>query len=198
MSFTHYPLLKHNLFTKTSIRVIQFCCVFLVLFLPFKIAAQTAADYPWLDDILSENCCTNQTVTAYDFGSYSFVYIDNNENCAPGGKLYFEDGVCWCEDQEDDFCSQFYNLNSQSGVVLFECGEASSFTPFDQFDWLSTVANEDDCDMNSSITVYSQNRLYYVFVESQNGNGQLYTGTHLRVDSKHFMVLQVQFLSQAM
>ena len=147
----------------------------LILYIPFQLSAQTSADYPWLDSVLTDNCCTNQTATAYDFGAYSFVYIEANENCAPEGKLYFENGLCWCVDRGDSSCLDSYNINSQPSEVLFECGESPSFTPFDQFDWLSSVANMDDCEANASISVYLQGAHYYVFVESQNGLGQLYS-----------------------
>lgn len=145
----------------------------LLIFIFFNVTAQSLQEYPWLDEVVSDNCCLNQTATAYDFGHYSFVYIKANENCAPSEKLYREDGRCWCEDKGDTFCLDFYKLTSRVGEIIFECEDAPNFTPFDQFDWLESAVNKENCDSNASISVYLRNGHYYTFVESQNGLGKL-------------------------
>ncbi len=149
----------------------------IILFLLLQLSAYSQEDYPWLDGVLSENCCNNQTATAYDFGTYSYVYVERNGNCAPGGKLYFNDGTCWCEDKGDSICLNNYNLTSRTGEVLFECGDQILFTPFDQFDWLSSVASEEDCDQNTSIDVYLRDRHFYVFIQANDGLGRMYSAT---------------------
>jgi len=146
----------------------------LLIFVFFNGKAQSLQDYPWLDGVVSDNCCLNQTATAYDFGHYSYVYIKANENCAPNGKLYREDGRCWCEDRGDTFCLEFYDLISRAGEVIYECEDTPTFTPFDQFDWLESVVNTENCDLNGSISIYLRKWHYYIFVESQNGLGTLY------------------------
>jgi len=132
------------------------------------------SSYPWLDDVVNDNCCINQTATAYDFGHYSFVYIKANENCATNGKLYREDGRCWCEDKGDTFCLDHYGLSSRVGEVVYECGDAPDFTPFDQFDWLESIIDKENCDLNPSISVYLKNGHYYIFVEGEGSLGSLH------------------------
>ena len=134
-----------------------------------------APSYPWLDGVVSDNCCSNQTATAYDFGTYSFVYIEANGECTPGGKLYFEDGTCWCVDKDGTSCLDFYIPSSTTGQEIYNCEGAVNFTPFDQFDWLSGIANAQDCSANPAITVYLRSGQHFIHVLGANGLGQLYS-----------------------
>ena len=143
----------------------------------FSLLIAQTPSFPWLDGVISDNCCSNQTATAYDFGVYSFVYIEANENCTTGGKLYYEDGTCWCVDTDGSFCLTTYGIVEGSGEVIYNCEGATNFTPFDQFEWLSGVANAQDCAANPAITVYLKNGEHFVHVVESSGGGRLYSNT---------------------
>lgn len=86
--------------------------------------AQTAfADYPWLKDIVdTEDCCQNQTVTAYQDGIYTFIYIEKGTTCAADyGELYFEDGTFYCQDFNELDCRKAYGLSAENSTLLWDC-----------------------------------------------------------------------------
>ena len=160
--------------------------------------ANAQSDYPWLDSVLSDNCCTNQTATVYDNGSYAFVHVESNPNCTSDSKLYFEDGTCWCSDRDGTACLASYGLTGQTGVEIFNCDGAMSFTPFDQFEWLSSVADDQDCTSNPAINVYLALDNHYIHVIGQDGFGQLYTqsGLFLCADQENYNCLELYQLSE--
>jgi len=81
-------------------------------------------DFPWLNDIVDLNdCCNNQTVTQYTKGSYSYIYIEANNNCeGVENRLYYK-GQLFCE-REGNFCYDAYQLQNFEATTLWNCIEA--------------------------------------------------------------------------
>lgn len=65
-------------------------------------------NYSWLSDIVdTSNCDSNTSVSEYDFGGYSFIYINQNDK----GTLYLNDGTYYCSDAPGYSCQALYSLN---------------------------------------------------------------------------------------
>ena len=81
-------------------------------------------DYPWLIDLVDTiDCCTNQTVTAYASGIYTFIYIAADSDCSEVyGQLYFQDGTFYCGDGPRMDCRSAYSLSEIDATVLWTCG----------------------------------------------------------------------------
>jgi len=64
--------------------------------------------YPWLSVFVNESNCTGESIKVYDAGSYNFILIQNGNE----GKLYFENGVFYCNETPSYSCVDAYNLSN--------------------------------------------------------------------------------------
>jgi len=96
--------------------------------------------YIWLNSLINpENCSLSNKVTEYDFGFYSFIFIEDNQ----GGKLYFEDGTFYCEDGPNYSCLALYGFDSPTASWVCEDGKETCLVedPF-SLAWLQALINE--------------------------------------------------------
>lgn len=86
-------------------------------------AQSTFEEYPWLNDLIdTEDCCQNQTVTAYQSGIFTFIYIERGEACqSKGNELYFQNGTFYCADASNYDCRIAYNLTEGNATRLWDC-----------------------------------------------------------------------------
>jgi len=76
--------------------------------------SQLFSKYEWLSDIITEgDCNAGNTVNEYDFGSYSFIYVQANNT----GSLYLNDGTFYCN---GGGVMQKEQSNDTSGYLKFE------------------------------------------------------------------------------
>ena len=199
-------------------------CVLVFLCLSVASTAQSIADFPWLNDVIDEqNCCYNQKVTVLKYDELTFLYVENNADCAIGGKLYAEDGTCWCKGDAGIDCLGFYSrciaagptgctayegLDRTNSVVIYDCTVGGALTVFDRFAWLKDVADPNDCCQNKTIAVYEQqgatfdsgNPVYVHIVADPtcfDGIGTLYGGDgfELCTDMPNFDCLEAYGIS---
>ena len=80
-------------------------------------------DFPWLSEVIDSNdCCQNQTITAYQSGIFTFVYIEKGAACEDeGSELYFQDGTFYCIDINGMDCRAAYNLTEDNATTLWDC-----------------------------------------------------------------------------
>ncbi|MFK7982992.1 MAG: T9SS type A sorting domain-containing protein [Saprospiraceae bacterium] len=117
----------------TPIQTIFYCCLFLISTFSSSLFAQSEfSDYPWLSDIVdTEDCCQNQTVTAYQSGVFTFIYIERGEDCqSKGNELYFENGTFYCADASNYDCRVAYNLLEENSTTLWNCGSSATNETF--------------------------------------------------------------------
>ncbi len=113
----------------TPITTLLYCCLFFISTFNTPLFAQSAfEEYTWLNDIIdTEDCCQNQTVTAYQSGIFTFIYIERGAECASkGNELYFENGTFYCMDSDNYDCRIAYNLTEENATTLWDCGSTSS------------------------------------------------------------------------
>ena len=104
------------------------CLFFISIFYNPLFAQSTFEKYPWLNDLIdTEDCCQNQTVTAYQSGIYTFIYIERGAECASkGNELYFENGMFYCIDADNYDCRLAYNLTEDNATRLWGCSGTTS------------------------------------------------------------------------
>jgi len=76
-------------------------------------------DYPWLTTIVNPSLCTNETITVYNYGSYNFIYIQNDYD----SKLYYQNGTFYCSDSPGYSCLALYNLNEVESI--WSCNQST-------------------------------------------------------------------------
>ncbi len=101
----------------------SFLCLLTFGFFNPLIAQSTFDDYPWLNDIVNTaDCCQNETVTAYQSGIFTFIYIEKGADCTDeGSELYFQDGTFYCLDINGMDCRAAYGLTESNATLLWNC-----------------------------------------------------------------------------
>ena len=135
-------------------RSVYFYLFLISLFVsPLSLPAQSGfSDFPWLNDIVNTaNCCENKTITAYQSGIFTFIYIEKEPNCTEVNELYFEDGRFYCKEVNGMDCLGAYGLTLENATVLWNCDAEKSAcdNPLGQ-EWL-----QDFLDDNCTGNIYS-------------------------------------------
>lgn len=153
-------------------------------------------EYDWLNNLVNEEDCSNESVSVYTTGTYEFIYIETDA----GATLYFEDGTYYCADAPNFSCVAAYGLTSMvSSWTCGESGEENGNEPdFGNYTWLNNVINENDCDANTSVTVYTSGIYSFIHVESVDGSGVLYfqDGTFYCEDASNFSCVSAYSLTE--
>lgn len=107
-------------------------------------------DYPWLSDVITDDCCANTRVYHYikNNGSYGYIYVETGD-CQDGSysRLYNEEGQLYCTSAATVSCFDHYDLdNSFTETFLWSCdgteGESTNSSNTEgQFDRLITSEN---------------------------------------------------------
>ena len=185
--------MKKRVFTPASNLILVILTLTSIL-IPATTFSQSTNDFPWLTDIISqEDCCTNRTISVFEKPSNSFVYIKADDSCDGGSKLYFEDGQCWCSDNDGSFCLMAYGLMESMGNVISRCETTITYDVFNQYPWLHAVASPSDCCQSQKIEVYETSpAIAYLYIAKDpmcsDGLGKLYLqdGTFLCMDSPNY------------
>ncbi len=130
------------------------------------------ATYQWLDTYIDANDCNNNyRVSTFDFGNYSFVFVESSN----GGELFFEDGTLYCITTPTYDCLALYRLTNPS--VSWACEtETEDTVPndddapeefFETYPWLRTLVNVGNC--NSVVRVYAYGNFEFVSVQHNEG-----------------------------
>lgn len=194
-------LLLHNQILSIKMNLKKLYCCFLFLGMMTCAWSQSIEDYPWLNDILdTDNCCDNATVTAFNLGSFSYVYVMVEETCSfTNNKLYFEDGTCWCTDGNSLDCLSAYDLDISTGTTIFNCGENGQegegiieidLAIFEEFPWLSNIINPD----LQQVQVINTGSFRFIYIsDCASTMGQLYfeTGEFYCMDAPNFDCLSL-------
>lgn len=77
-------------------------------------------EFPWLNQIVNINNCTNEKISVYDNGAYSFLYFQKD---GVGG-FYYQDGTYYCGDNGNYSCPASYNYSTPTGC--WSCGTSTS------------------------------------------------------------------------
>jgi len=77
-------------------------------------------EFSWLNQVVNTNNCTNEKISVYDNGAYSFLYFQKD---GVGG-FYYENGTYYCGDSGDFSCPESYNYTEPTGC--WSCGSATS------------------------------------------------------------------------
>ncbi len=76
-------------------------------------SAEMFDQYVWLNELINETGCDPGTsISEFDLGSYSFIYIQYNNN----GSLYYQDGTFYCADAPGYSCLGLYSFSEASTV----------------------------------------------------------------------------------
>ncbi len=122
------------------------------------------ADFPWLTDIINTaNCCENKTITAYQSGIFTFVYIEKEGDCAEkGNELYFQDGRFYCREINGMDCLAAYGLTSEHATPIWDCNKERNVceNPLEQ-EWLQEFL-EEDCTGNIYSFEFNGEPIIYV------------------------------------
>jgi len=158
--------------------------------------------FPWLENISQGYDCDQLTVTAYDLGAFSFVYLtDTNKS-----DLYFEDGTFYCADSESRDCRGLYNLADTDISNVWTCGNIEMEVDnesennvnddiFSEYTWLSGVIDP-DCSVGS-VEEFKQGSFSFILID----NGMKRTlyfqdGTFYCQDSESYSCIELYGLSQ--
>ena len=77
-------------------------------------------DYPWLLDIATPNTCLSKSISEFDVGNHSFIYIFES---AANGTLYLDDGTFYCQDRPHYNCLEAYGLRTDMIARTWRCLE---------------------------------------------------------------------------
>ncbi len=77
-------------------------------------------EFSWLSQLVDHNNCTNETISVYDNGAYSFLYFQKDGT----GGFYYQDGTFYCQDNADYSCPEDYNYSSPTSC--WSCGTQNS------------------------------------------------------------------------
>lgn len=84
---------------------------------PDPIEEEIFTNYPFLNDIIDGNNCGSTSIRLFDYGVYTFIYIENGNR----GSLYFQDGTLYCRNTRRFNCINAYNLDEPSAI--WNCDE---------------------------------------------------------------------------
>lgn len=96
--------------------------------------------FSWLNSMVNRNGCTDESVTRYDVGRISYIYITTGNT----GFLRYENGNRACSDSGDGRCPQIYNLTNIG--ACWSCGGGGQTPVFG-------CTDPSACNYNSSATV---------------------------------------------
>ncbi len=81
------------------------------------------SDYPWLGAVINEfDCCVNNTVTEYEAGPYSYLYVESGNG--ESGKLYNQEGLLYCTSASTYDCVSIYDLSN--GTEIWSCADGET------------------------------------------------------------------------
>ena len=76
-------------------------------------------EHPWLNDVIDPtDPCSNQSVTEYSNGSYSYIYVEANDDCEGANDVLYYNGVVFCESGYFD-CFDLYDLDDFEATTLW-------------------------------------------------------------------------------
>lgn len=78
--------------------------------------ANLFVEFPWLNQIVDANNCSDEKISVYDNGAYSFLYFQKDGV----GAFYYENGTFYCADDGDFHCPEIYNYTEPTGC--WSCG----------------------------------------------------------------------------
>ena len=81
--------------------------------------------FPWLSSLIDENDCANASVSVYNLGSYSFVFVETGSSSI----LYYQDGTFYCSDSPGRSCLTLYNLTTPDQVWACNSNGNSRIVP---------------------------------------------------------------------
>jgi len=150
-------------------------------------------EFPWMNTLMEEVECAGTVARVYDMGSYNFVYIKIKDV----GRLYHQNGTLYCTDRISVDCKENYKLDDLA--MMWACNDdsdgtteeetteqetpqeeeiveveeqATTETIFEQFNWLSVITENANCE-GMAVMVYNSGTFEYVYVETNN-TGTLY------------------------
>jgi hypothetical protein len=138
--------------------------------------------YPWLSSNVDINNCVGTTISEYNMGSYSFVYVSSPTKST----LYFENGMLYCEGSPSYNCLALYGLSNRQPSRTYTCSSTPPIqnpnptdnTALTTYPWLSTVLEATNCCKNKEVIEYKVGSHAYIYVKPDancsNGFGKLY------------------------
>ena len=158
----------------------MFKCTWLFLFvicLQVSAESQTIFEkFSWLSSLVDEdNCNSGTSITEYDLGEYSFVYLiqDTEES------LYFENGLLYCRSFIGFDCLSFYGLNNENRGLEWICNSNSEMddTPetdlFEKYDWLQEIIGGVDC-LEGSVEEYNNGGYSFLVIDDGSTRRMFY------------------------
>ena len=138
-------------------------------------------EYPWLLDIIdTDDCCANRSIHIFPLGgSYSFIYVKAADECGGLGSLYLNTGELYCNDANNFDCLGAYGFSENDGTTFWNCGtpiDPNNPIPIDDYPWLSSIANADDCCANTNIFYYKKDNCThgYIYINAGDCNDDNY------------------------
>ena len=134
-------------------------------------------DYPWLNSLVDvEDCCANKKILNFPMGDYSFIYIKADDECGGLGSLYLNNGDLYCNDAVNFDCLGAYGFSESNGETLWNCGTPidppNNPVPIDDYPWLSSIVNAEDCCANNNISYYKKDNLTHGYIYIMAGDCQ--------------------------
>ena len=134
-------------------------------------------EYPWLLDIIdTDDCCANRSIQIFPLGgSYSFIYVKAADECGGLGSLYLNNGELYCNDANNFDCLGAYGFNENNGTTFWNCGtpiDPNNPIPTDDYPWLSSIVNAEDCCANTNIFYYKKDNLTHGYIYIMAGDCQ--------------------------
>jgi len=141
-------------------------------------------DFPFLNSHINVNNCQNTVVEVYNYFTYQFLYVLNDE----GGALYLQDGTFYCRDGGNRNCVLIYSLNNP--VENWFCNDEiegeepiepetetepetpveSSSEIFNDYPFLADLIDANDC-ADNSVVFYQYGAYTFLKVENEAGAG---------------------------
>jgi len=80
-------------------------------------------EYPWLNDLVNFNDCTNENISVYQNGIYKYLLVTDASGTST---LYNDSGQFYCQNQPNYNCVAAYNLGSP--IDSWTCGDTPPAT----------------------------------------------------------------------
>lgn len=124
--------------------------------------------YPWINSNIIGHNCGALTISEYDLGAFSFIYLSD-------GRLYFEDGTFYCQTTATRDCRSLYELTNERLSNEWICTEETTNVPeeentqtnnevVEKYPWLLNVDLPSAC----LIEEYDLGPFAYVYVIIDN------------------------------
>ncbi len=143
---------------------------------------QTLEDFPWLSQIInSDDCCEVQSAVAYPVNNNYFIYVSPDFQCSGEfGKLYYENGDCWCISSGTLDCVAFYGFSDMNAISLYDCTPDNNNNNgdsgiFDEYTWLNNQVDTTNCCTDQSVEIHSFGNYSFIYVDDCTGElGTMY------------------------